>query len=429
MNLRYFVDAYGCTMNIGEGREIGERLRESGHTPAASAEDAEAVVLVTCDVIEHTERHMKRLIDEYRSAGKKLIVAGCMAAVEQKRLKQDGLEILLFDDYQKVAERLPKPEPLSPSGDLSSLGGCAPAPPSRPLSNEFILPINQGCLGKCTYCITLHARGRLQSFDPEALVEKAAGAVELGHKEIYLTSQDTAVFGWDIQRDLPWLVERIASIPGDFRIRVGMMNPGFAFRIKERILRMYESPKVYKFLHVPVQSGSPRVLQAMKRDHGVEEYESMVRAFRDRFEESSEDGDTMVSTDVIVGFPGESEEDFEMTEALLLRTRPDTVNVTRFSARFGTPAARMAERPHGRVAKARSRRAATLRFEIARRRNVRLVGRRFDCVVSEKGKEGFVCRTDSYRPVVVHDERLGLGDRLEVEAMDARDVYLLGRSA
>ena len=424
--MRYFVDAYGCTMNIGEGREIGERLREAGHTQAGSADEAEAVVLVTCDVIEHTERHMKRLIDEYRSAGKKLIVAGCMAAVEEKKLRIDGHEVLLFDEYQKVAERLPKPEPLSPSGDLSSLGGCSPAPPPRLQSNEFILPINQGCLGKCTYCITLHARGRLQSFDPEALVEKAAGAIQRGHKEIYLTSQDTAVFGWDIQRDLPWLVERVASIPGDFRIRIGMMNPGFAFRIKERILRMYESPKVYKFLHVPVQSGSPRVLQAMKRDHGVEEYESMVRSFRERYEESSEDGDTMVSTDVIVGFPGESEEDFEMTQDLVRRTRPDTVNVTRFSARFGTPAARMAERPHGRVAKARSRRATELRFEVARRRHERLVGREVDALVSEAGKEGHVCRTDSFRPVVVRENGVRIGQRLRLRLDRAEPIYCVG---
>jgi MiaB-like tRNA modifying enzyme len=425
--LRFFVDAYGCTMNIGEGREIGERLREAGHQPARSADEAETVVLVTCDVIEHTERRMRKLIDEHLGAGKKLLVAGCMAAVQEKRMKAEGLEVLLFDDYGRVAERLPAPEPLSPAGDLSSLGGCAPPPEPRPASGEFILPINQGCLGKCTYCITLHARGRLRSFDPDEIVRKAEDAVRRGHKEIYLTSQDTAVFGWDIQHDLPWIVERVARIDGDFRIRVGMMNPGFAFRIKERILRMHESPKVYRFLHLPVQSGSPRVLEAMKRDHGVEEYESLVRSFRERHEDDATDGDTMVSTDIIVGFPGETEEEFEMTLDLLRRTRPDVVNVTRFSPRFGTPAARMGRRPHGRAAKSRSRRASALRFEIARERNERLVGRRFECVVSERGKDGFVCRTDAFRPVVVRDESLAIGDRIFAEATEARNVYLLGR--
>src|SRR3972149_623811 len=156
--MRYFVDSYGCTMNLGEGREIGERLRNEGHTEGTNAEEAEAVVLVTCDVIEHTETKMLRLIDEYQRAGKRLLVAGCLAAVQEKKLRREGVEVVLFDEYPRGAERLPKPEPLSPGGDLSSLGGCSPVPAPRPASNEFILPINQGCLGKCTYCITLHQR-------------------------------------------------------------------------------------------------------------------------------------------------------------------------------------------------------------------------------------------------------------------------------
>ncbi|HLF05832.1 MAG TPA: hypothetical protein VI893_01430, partial [Thermoplasmata archaeon] len=143
----------------------------------------------------------------------------------------------------------------------------------------------------------------------------------------------------------------------------------------------------------------------------------------------SEDGDTMVSTDIIVGFPGEADEDFEMTQALLRRTRPDTVNVTRFSARFGTPAARMAERPHGRVAKARSRRATELRFEVARHRNERLVGREVEALVSEKGKDGYICRTDSFRPVVLKENGVQIGRRLRLRLDRAAPIYCVGSAA
>lgn len=409
--MKYYLDAYGCTMNFGEGYALSIRLERAGNIQASSIEEADTVVLVSCVVIQTTENRMWRLIRRYREMGKHVILCGCLPSISGRELEgTEGITVLRIKDYKDLERVVP-------------CGKRRAREPAVGSGITHIIPIAQGCLGKCAYCITRVARGRLRTPDPEELVREAEEAVASGAKEIHLSAQDTAVFGLDKDTDIAWLVSKVTKIPGDFKVRVGMMSPAFAYKIKDRLLNMYSDPKVYRFLHLPVQSGSDRLLESMKRGHTVKEFLEIVGVFRRRYDKK----DSMLSTDIIIAFPQETDEDFDASMGLMRESEPDIVNVTRFSPRPGTPAFRFPGTPHGRVAKARSRELVKLRFEIGRRRNERLVGRTVTALVTERGKDGWLCRTDSYRPVVAKD-RLRLGDRVRLKVISASGIYLMGEA-
>jgi MiaB/RimO family radical SAM methylthiotransferase len=173
----------------------------------------------------------------------------------------------------------------------------------------------------------------LKSYRIGDIVRQIETEINDGCKEIWLTSTDNGCYGFDINTDLPSLIDTVVEIPQDFKVRVGMMNPMYMARIRENLIKSFDNDKVYKFLHIPVQSGSNAVLNDMKRGHTMETFRDVVKKARDRFPEFT------ISTDVIVGFPSETQEDFEKTVNLLKETRPDVVNLSKYSARPGTEAA------------------------------------------------------------------------------------------
>ena len=208
--------------------------------------------------------------------------------------------------------------------------------PKIRLNNAIgIVEIASGCMSECTFCQTKLAKGELQSYRIGDIVRQINTELSDGCKEIWLTSTDNGCYGFDIDSNLPELVNAVSDIPEKFFIRIGMMNPMYMPRIRNNLLKSFESNKVFKFLHVPVQCGSDKVLNDMKRGHTAQTFRDVVEKFRAKFEKFT------ISTDVIVGFPTETEEDFEKTLDLLQETKPDIVNLSRYSQRPGTDAAEM----------------------------------------------------------------------------------------
>ena len=211
----------------------------------------------------------------------------------------------------------------------------------------------------------------------------------------------------------------ITEIDGDFCIRVGMMNPHTTIKILNDLVDSFDDPKVFKFLHLPVQSGSDRILKSMNRGHTISDYVQIVDAFRERFPNLT------LSTDFIVGYPSETAEDFERTILLLEKTKPLKVNITRFSPRPNTPAANMPDILE-RVKKERSRALTKAYHEIASELHRSLVGLLTEVIVTEKGKKGSVIARDpSYRNIVIQ-KNLKLGERHPVRIVGARTNYLVG---
>jgi len=404
------VEAYGCTMSMGEGANFKRELASMGHQLVKS-DGADLVVISTCTVIQSTENRMLKRVRELSSNGKKVVVAGCLAVVgaEQVLEADPGAVIMPFDRYDSFRDL------------VEGCIGRGGFPVSRPREVVEIIPIAQGCMGACAYCITRLARGGLVSRPSEDIVSAAREAVEDGSREIQITAQDTASYGMDNGGNLGDLARSLSALPGEFRIRVGMMTPDSLAKVYNSYLDSWSSPKIFRFLHLPVQSGSDAMLEAMRRRYGVDDFLSIVEGFRSAYP------DLVLSTDIIVGFPGETEEDHEKSVRLIERVRPDIVNITRFSPRSGTPAFNMGNKIHGRIVKGRSRELTQLRFSISKEINRSRIGGVEDLLITERGKEGTVVgRTGSYRPVVVMDE-IPLGSFVKVEVVEAAPTHLFGR--
>lgn len=408
--MKFFVETYGCTMNHGESAELATFLSGIGHEKVDEGEKADVVIINTCVVIAPTERKILRRLRQLRDDDKKLVIIGCMASVNSDQLRKEfpGALVCATVNY-----------PGLPS-ILANEFGRTTVPMAEDVTEPFILPIAQGCNGCCTYCITKLARGDLQSFSMERLVDDSRKALSHGSQEILVTAQDTAAYGMDGDKRLPDLIQALTALPGDFRIRIGMMNPDNLKEIIDDLITVYQHPKVYKFLHLPVQSGSDRVVRDMGRAYTIEEYLDMVRRMRGAVPELT------LSTDVITGFPGETGEDHRSTVQLVERLRPNIVNVTRFSARPGTVADTMKDQVVGWRSKERSRELTALRFRISAEINTAKVGRTYPVLIDENGKgRSVMARTDDYLPVVIRGEH-ELWQRVKVRIIDSTPTHLYG---
>jgi MiaB-like tRNA modifying enzyme len=400
-SVKVYVEAYGCSQNIAETHMLAQAMGKIVDEPTK----ADVIVIGTCVVIEHTENRMMRRIRELKKYGKKLVVYGCLPSARRELLSMGDITPITTWELDK-AHRILNIE-------------------KSPLEEVFLwdaiatIPIANGCLGMCTYCITKIARGHIKSRDEKWIIAKVEDALNRGAVEIRLSAQDTAAYGRDINSSLPSLINNIASLPGKFFIRVGMMEPRETLRILPELLDAYAASKVYKFLHIPVQSGDDGILSRMNRGYTVKEFERIVEAFRRRFP------DMMLSTDIIVGFPGEDDESFENTLKLIEKLKPDILNITRFSPRPKTPAFRW-KRPSTNKVKEWSKMLTEMQWENMRLRMERMLGKELNLVVPSHGKRGkFLARTANYMPVVLEDARIGGFYGIEVVGMEAS--HLVGR--
>ena len=400
-----WFEGYGCTANQGETLEMREHANQLGHELATDSSTAETVVLGTCTVIESTQNRMEKRISELMDQGKNVIVSGCMATADTKVLNSK------FPNAPLVS-----PGDIDGLGDLIGRGGCKPETLESPFA--AILPISSGCLGRCTYCATLKARGRVKSRSVNDIFFKAQYAIDSGSKELLLTSQDNGAFGADTGSSLEKLLNELSHLEGEFRLRVGMLNPMLVSGRSKEMAEAWGDSRIYKFMHLPIQSGSQKILDSMTRDHTIEEFWEVVEVFREYYPEM------MIITDIITGFPGETEEDHQETVKLLNQLSPDLVNVTRFSPRKGTPASRY-KRIDGRIVKKRSRELTNLRKELGAKSFKRFVGRQTSILTVENQRSGStLCRDDNYRPIILKKE-LPLGEFHDVKIIDSAYGFMI----
>ncbi|MBP1911359.1 tRNA (N(6)-L-threonylcarbamoyladenosine(37)-C(2))-methylthiotransferase [Thermococcus stetteri] len=397
--VRVYVESYGCTRNKADGEIMEAILLRAGYELAESPESADYVVVNTCAVKDPTEHKMARRIRELLDSGKKVIATGCLVHVNPDVIDPRVSGMLGVKSIDRIAEAI---EVAERGGKLVSVEGWKERnidklelPRLWKSGVVFVVPISEGCLNACTYCATRFARGVLKSYNPELVVKWIKEALERGYKEIQLSSEDTGCYGFDIGTNLAKLLDEITSIEGDFRVRVGMMNPNHVVKFLDELIEAYQDPKVYKFLHLPVQSGDNEVLRRMGRNYTVEEFEEIVREFRKKIPGLN------LNTDIIVGFPGESEEAFQNTVELVKRVRPDKINVSRYSPRPGTIAARWKQLPGWKV-KERSRALHRLRLQIAYEINQGHIGKKVEVLIHGPGEKGGVeGRTFNYKEIIL----------------------------
>lgn len=370
---------FGCTFNHGDTRILERMLTGIGCSLVSSPGNADAVVVNTCTVVGATERKMLRVLRGLRE--RPLYVTGCMAVVQRKKILSVCSPVFL--------------PPVSGSGPCRERGTGLP-------HDTGIVQLGSGCPGCCTYCITRLARGPLKSNPGQVILEEVRSAVCSGAAEIRMTAQDCSAWGQDTGESLPALLTRIGEIPGTFRVRLGMMNPATVLPILDPLAESFGNRNIFRFAHIPVQSGSDRILRKMGRRYTADDVIGIVGSFRKHHP------DITIATDVIVGFPGEDEDDVRATIDLLERILPAKINITRYSPRPGTPAAAFSA-PVDRVKKDRSRQIQRHAAEIYRRVNRPLIGSHHQVLVTERIKPGTVlARTATYTGIVLrHDLRVG----------------------
>jgi len=414
--MNVYLEVYGCTANKSDATIIkGCIYQDTPHTFTDSLDLADLVIIVTCTVIGTTEQRMIHRLRVFKQLGKKVVVTGCMASVQVEK-------ILAILPHAIIVP--PNKVHMFISAIDASLKHheCLEKPLAPKFFDSLIAPISisEGCQYNCTYCITHLARGKLQSYPENMIFRDVQNAIQKGCKEIQLTAQDTASYGQDCESSLPHLLLRLGSIPGQYRFRIGMMNPrSLKDQIRE-INKIFSNEHVYQFIHLPVQSGDNEILQLMQRGYTCEDYSQCIDQIREKFPDIS------LATDIIVGFPSETEEQFQHSIDLLTLIRPDVVNITRYSARPQTKAKTMKDRIPTDIVKNRSKRLTDLIPQISLERNQVYIGQEVRVLTIEKGKDTTVVgRTDTYKPVVLK-EKIELGIFTEVTIVDAKETYLVG---
>jgi len=426
-SMRVFVESFGCSTNLADGEVLAGCLAGAGYTLVDSVAAADLVVYNTCAVKGPTENRIVEIL-KMIPANKKLVVAGCLPLINFERLcrevRFDGVVgPAAGDGIVEVVKRVLN------GGRIVALEGAVEAKPSLNLPRKRlnpvigIVPINYGCLGSCAYCCVVFARGRLRSYDIREIVERVKKDLATGVLEFWVTSQDTACYGRDIGTNLAELLDAICDVEGDFRIRVGMMTPNMVLDILDDLIKAFKSEKIFKFIHLPVQSGDDRILERMRRFYSVSDFKKMVDAFRASFP------DITLAIDVICGFPSEDEEAFGKTLQLIEEVKPDIVNVSKFFARPKTVATEMREDfvPFPEINR-RTGVASHLAKEVAFERNQRWVSWTGGIFVDEVGKVSgsWVGRNFAYKPIAIRGEGNFLGKTLRVNVVRAFSTYLEG---
>ncbi len=417
---KFYLEIFGCKFNQAEGELIRKILTKNYQE--ASEKEADFVILQTCGVVEKTERKIIKRALQLKKNGKKIIFAGCLPLISPDLSKQfaDGMvgptNIL---DLPKVIKKVLngkksfslKQKPI----DKAKLR-CFIIPKETCVA---IIPISEGCLSNCRYCATRLAKGKLRSFHEEEILENIKLAISQGAKEIQLTSQDLAIYGADRgEWALPKLLEKISEIEENFRIRLGMMNPFGAKKIFKKLLSIMKDKKFYKFLHLPLQSGDDEVLRTMNRNYKVKEFLGLVGKFKRKFKNS------ILATDIIVGFPTENEKAFQNTVKIIQKIKPDILHLFRYSERENTESAKLKDFPN-RIKKERSRILTKKWLEILKEKNKRFLGKKYEALITEKRGNTFLARLPSYKAVILNEGQLG--SFVKVKILEARPNYLLGK--
>jgi threonylcarbamoyladenosine tRNA methylthiotransferase CDKAL1 len=410
---RAYVETYGCWLAKADAEVIRQRL---GYEEASTAEEADLVLVYTCAVREDGEVRQLARIRGLATLGKEMVVAGCLVRLRPYTVKTAAprAKLLYPAEVEGGREREMRILPRHDGGVI------------------YTVPLQVGCLGNCTFCATKYTRGGagyVKSADPDDVIRHVKEAVAKGAREIYLTGQDVITYGFDVRWrrgwTLPDLLGRILrEVDGEYRVRIGMSEPWVFEKFADQLLDIAKRDhRVYRYFHLPVQSGSDRVLKAMGRRYTVDEYRALLRKIKQVL------GDhVFIATDIIVGFPGEDEEDFAASVRLVEELQFDKVHVARFSPRPFTEATVMPRQVPDAEKKRRSKTLSQVALRVAHLRNGLRVGQRDAVLVDEVDHGLVVGRASDYRQVVV---KRGSGDGLmrrivDVTLVAASPVYLYG---
>jgi threonylcarbamoyladenosine tRNA methylthiotransferase CDKAL1 len=410
--MKIYIETYGCSANFSDS-EIIAGIVQKKHRIVSDASKADAIIVNTCAVKGRTESKIRFRLHELsrQYPNKRLVISGCMAEAMKGILKPLFPSAVLIGPHK--IDRILKVL----SGGQDEIGYSEICKANLPKVSKSkiisIVQINDGCANFCTYCITKLAKPKLVSYPIKDIVARIKKDLDAGFKEFWLTSQDTAAYGLDINTNLPKLLSKILTIPGDYKIRIGMMNPMLAKPFINELAYAYNDERVFKFLHMPFQAASNQVLRHMRRNYTIQEFRKIISVLRKKIPGLT------ISTDVICGYPTETEKQFKESLKLVKAIKPDVVNISRFWSRPGTEAA-LLKQLSGDVMKDRTIRMTPLSKTISAEKNKKWLGWEGEILIDELGKPGtLIGRNFAYKQFVVKGSNELLGKKIKVRAISS----------
>lgn len=435
MNKRYLIKTYGCQMNVHESEKIAGQLQTLGYEETQTAEDADVIVFNTCCVRENAEQHAFGNIGMYKKLKKEkrdLIIAVCGCMTQQgefaKKLSATFpfVDVIIgtynIDEFGKILQKTIDTkkrvvEILDKNGEI-----CEEITPYRSSYPNAWVNIAYGCNNFCSYCIVPYVRGRERSRLPENVVDEVKNLVNEGYKEITLLGQNVNSYGHDLKNDVGFasLLDEIGKIEGKFRLRFMSNHPkDLTEDVIEAIKR---NPHACHAIHLPVQSGSNRILSLMNRRYSVEKYLSQIESIRKIIP------DCAITTDIIVGFPTETEEDFIDTVKLVETVKFDGAFTFVYSKREGTKAAIMDGQIDPEIQKDRIMRLIDVQNELNRKESLTYVGKTVEILVEDfdEKKNSYMGRDERGKMAYFSCDENVIGKFVNVKITSAGGMSLMG---
>ncbi len=433
---KFIVQTFGCQMSESDGERMAGMLAEMGYAPAEQVEEADVIVFNTCCVREHAEKKiLSRLgqLKQLKEKNRELVIAfgGCMAqqphVVDKIKKSYRNVDIIfgthnihVFPELlyrvitgHKLVAEVPDIEGVVVEG----------LPVMRKEGLKAWVNIMYGCNNFCSYCIVPYVRGRERSRDPEDILKEIRQLAEEGYKEVTLLGQNVNSYGLDVESGMTFagLLREVNSIDGIERIRFMTSHPkDFS---DDLINAAAECGKVCEHIHIPFQSGSTRILEKMNRRYTKEQYLGLIQKIRKAVPEVS------FTTDIIVGFPGETEEDFLDTLDVIEKVGFDLVYTFIYSKRTGTPAAEMPGQVEDSIKKDRFDRLLNLVYKIVEENNHTMIGKIEEVLVESKSRNNpkiLTGRTRTNKIVNFAGDESLIGRSIDVKIVSQHKWYLAG---
>ncbi|MFP3229887.1 MAG: tRNA (N(6)-L-threonylcarbamoyladenosine(37)-C(2))-methylthiotransferase [Caldisphaera sp.] len=422
---KYYIETFGCALSEFDSSIMDSILAESNFKKVSDINEADIIIVNTCAVRLDTEAKILKRLKEIKKnySNSKLIVSGCLAKTRPSLINR-VVENASLMSPQNVTRIL---EVVNNEGKVVLIDGernteLIPTPPIE--GSVATIMIEEGCVDNCSFCITKLARKTLRSYKPRTIIEVLEKLVRKGVKEIRLTGQDIAAYGLDFNPKfrLDDLINTILDkLKGDYRIRIGMMTPDKSIEIIDNLLGIYEDERIFKFFHIPVQSGDDEVLKIMNRNYTIKEYKQLHNKIKSKYPNS------LFATDIIVGHPGEDENAFQNTVKLVKDLRFERVYLAQYSIRPRTKAAYMEQVPEP-IKKERS----LVLNEVIKQIDLDIyksyIGNEFEALVTSHGfKKNYVmARLDNYFPIAIKGSNDLIGKRVNVKITNATYFDLRG---
>ena len=425
-NKTYFIKTYGCAYNKVDSQIIKDILEKSNFIEFP-IEKSNFIIINTCAVKGVTENRimheLKNLSQNYKT--RKIVITGCLPQISKSSLIRIIETLPTFSaivDVNNIHKINVVLEEILRGKKNIIKRSEKKIDKSKFLLNypenniTAIIPIAEGCLGNCTYCCVKNSRGKLCSFDSDNILNHIKNQLERKKKEIFLTAQDCSCYYYN-GLNLIGLLKKILTLNQKFYLRIGMINPNFFINFSEDFIELYQNKKLYKFIHIPIQSGSDNILQRMSRDYEIQTLKDSIKNLRKKISNIS------IETDVICGFPGETQLEFNKTISLINWLKPEILNISKFSPRPGTFAKEM-KQVKSELIKKRSKKLSNLYKKIKLFHIKKWKHWKGEILITKKVKNDlFLGKNIYYIPIFTDKGKIGEFKNIKVEKMENLKLF------